>query len=435
MIIGCFNTVCLRADSESGESLSKASASTDGMLRDTTSSNVPAAVSDSCSSQIHIFMNPGSGGKKGAALSKAGIDGIQLLIEGQHVLIQVWDIRTGESGQKPGFQSISSHLQSSHCDAKIRIIAAGGDGTVIWTVSEAMAHKLDLSRVFFGTIPYGTGNDFSNSFGWGVSPPHNLLSHNMKELRELAKMWLQAETRSHDLWDIEVYLNPKGGRILQQDGKRKERKNPGPTFRKKMGNYFSFGPESKIGYDFDKRRTKSRGANKLVYALSGVKRLGRKNPKLADIVEKCFEGDKVLFSADASSDGSPQLVGDPMSLIFLNIKSFAGGLDLWPISKKPGIKGMESDIFDDQHSGDGKLEILSYQSFGAFAAEQFRFHWSSGNGHRIAQTRGPLKLVFKSSSKVKKIYMQIDGEYYAVEGLREISITHGVTVQVLFKKK
>jgi diacylglycerol kinase (ATP) len=431
MIIGCFSPQFYKA--EDGDSVMQSSSTASGSSLSTgVSESQPITNSANCSSQVHIFMNPGSGGKKGAALFKAGINGMKLLIDNAQVDIHVWDIRVGESGHKPGFQAVAAHLNSTMCS--VRVIAAGGDGTVIWTMSEGVAHKLDLNRVLFGTIPYGTGNDFSHSFGWGHAPPRKLLANNLRELRDLATHWLQAETKSHDLWEVTILLDPNGGRIMQQSGKRAQRKNAGPTFRKMMGNYFSFGPESRIGYEFDKKRTKSRFANKLVYAWSGAKRLGRKVVRLNDVVEKCYEGDRVLFSTEASGDSGPRLVGNPTSLVILNINSMAGGLDLWPIAHKSGLQGVDTGAFTDQMTGDGRLEVLSYQSFGAFVTEQLRNRATSGNGHRIVQTEGPLRIVFRPKHN-RKLYMQIDGEYYAVEGVTEIQVQHSVTVKALFRKK
>lgn len=48
----------------------------------------------------------------------------------------------------------------------VRIIVAGGDGTVQWVISEAITHNVDFERVVFGVLPIGTGNDFAASLGW-----------------------------------------------------------------------------------------------------------------------------------------------------------------------------------------------------------------------------------------------------------------------------
>ena len=46
-------------------------------------------------------------------------------------------------------------------------IVCGGDGTIMWVVSEMNKHKIDVMKVPLGVIPLGTGNDFSQYLGWG----------------------------------------------------------------------------------------------------------------------------------------------------------------------------------------------------------------------------------------------------------------------------
>lgn len=52
----------------------------------------------------------------------------------------------------------------------MNVIICGGDGTILWVVSEVMKAKIDPEKICFGIIPIGTGNDFSRSLGWGGSP-------------------------------------------------------------------------------------------------------------------------------------------------------------------------------------------------------------------------------------------------------------------------
>ena len=43
----------------------------------------------------------------------------------------------------------------------------GGDGTVMWVVSEIAKYKIDPEKVNIAIVPLGTGNDFSRNLGWG----------------------------------------------------------------------------------------------------------------------------------------------------------------------------------------------------------------------------------------------------------------------------
>jgi diacylglycerol kinase (ATP) len=43
----------------------------------------------------------------------------------------------------------------------------GGDGTIMWAVTEMTKANIDHSKVPMAVIPLGTGNDFSQTLGWG----------------------------------------------------------------------------------------------------------------------------------------------------------------------------------------------------------------------------------------------------------------------------
>jgi diacylglycerol kinase (ATP) len=46
-------------------------------------------------------------------------------------------------------------------------VICGGDGTVMWVVSELIKHKIQFKDSPLAVIPLGTGNDFSRCLGWG----------------------------------------------------------------------------------------------------------------------------------------------------------------------------------------------------------------------------------------------------------------------------
>ena len=47
------------------------------------------------------------------------------------------------------------------------MIICGGDGTVMWVISELTKYNVDTELTPLGIIPLGTGNDFSQYLGWG----------------------------------------------------------------------------------------------------------------------------------------------------------------------------------------------------------------------------------------------------------------------------
>ena len=64
-----------------------------------------------------------------------------------------------------------------------------------------------------GHLPFGTGNDFARSFGWGGHAPSKLIGTKKeptKYLRDHVPNYLNCETREHDIWAIEIQTHEGG---------------------------------------------------------------------------------------------------------------------------------------------------------------------------------------------------------------------------------
>ena len=84
-----------------------------------------------------------------------------------------------------------------------RVIICGGDGTIPWVLSEILNEGISLTRIIFGIIPIGTGNDFSRSIGWG-SKTVKVSRGNYRELSALVRQWMKAPIGHYDMWDVTV---------------------------------------------------------------------------------------------------------------------------------------------------------------------------------------------------------------------------------------
>ena len=67
----------------------------------------------------------------------------------------------------------------------VRVIAGGGDGTVMWVAEVMEKAEVDFRKVPIGIIPFGTGNDFSRVLGWGGYAPGGLDDEKHGKLKEL----------------------------------------------------------------------------------------------------------------------------------------------------------------------------------------------------------------------------------------------------------
>lgn len=396
---------------------------------------------ESCDQLIYLFVNPTSGGHEASTFTRTGVDYYHFGEPGHVSHIFISDIRTGEKGNKPGFKKLAKDSSVNSCvhpNNPVRVVVAGGDGTVVWAMEEAHRHGVDMTKVAFGTIPYGTGNDFGRVLGWGTSNPTNVFDKEMEVFKSLVRSWLQAEPKDFDLWEVTVEMSFRG-RIRKWKGDESvvvkdetKKRRPVKKLVKLMSNYFSFGVESQIGIEFDKRRTSSQTLNKGVYLMEGFKKMFTATSRIGDAVEHCYSNDRLVFTTDEEESNVPILRGNPVSLIFLNINSFAGGCDIWSESKYIGLNNHEPLSFTDQLFSDRKLEVLSYQTLVGFGWEQFRrlHKFIPSFGQRIAQVEGMATMSFKNDVNV---FAQVDGEFFHLERPKRITIRHKVTTKVLEK--
>lgn len=77
----------------------------------------------------------------------------------------------------------------SHDDMTERkvVLIAGGDGSLATTVkflrqSKIANQALIKGRISFVMLPFGTGNDGAQVFGWGISAEHEVWMQNLEEL-------------------------------------------------------------------------------------------------------------------------------------------------------------------------------------------------------------------------------------------------------------
>lgn len=320
----------------------------------------------------------------------------------------------------------------------IRVIVAGGDGSVMWAMSEVIGHGIDITRVAFGVVPFGTGNDFARSFGWGSSSDSGDVAKNgLHGLKKMIRSWLEASVCDFDLWEVDLHVDPESGTIQQVKSKVKRVLTDGGNsanltrLTKPMCNYFSVGIESRIGLGFDRNRKHSAFMNKLMYGWEGLKKSITSTPRVSEIVESVNADDRVILSM---TNEPPQVKGNPVSLIFINIDSFASGCDLWANAKRTAIQNLSEEEKKNlknlpQSVGDGKLEVLTYNSLVGLSSEQLPGF--KGNGRRVAQDSGPFEVRFRPDLENKRCYMQIDGEFYAVHKPVSVRIRHQHTVKVL----
>jgi diacylglycerol kinase (ATP) len=429
--------------------------------------------------EVIVIVNPTSGGNAAGEFLKLPAGGLEMDALGGRRKVRISGYSILDPG-KAGFLHLAEAVVKLKPDEHAWCIVAGGDGTVMWVIEEMFKHGVDVDKVNLGTTPFGTGNDFSNVTGWGTrgpSPGFLKEESGFSGMRRYVDAWLQAEPRPYDIWETSVrtMASEKAGFEFIQDGRKvctdkhidrhgiKRLGDGSFEMSKYVCNYFSVGLDARVGVGFDKLRAKSQAINKGVYGWEGAKKLlFKKKGVIGNVVDSLEElhfdsmldraakGHKsderaVVFKAGQQDDrdDNNMLMGNPVSLIFMNIPSIAGGLDIWKWSKSNmGITGPKDLLDCPQDFGDGKLECLSYRSGIGFYLEQLRAPTTiSGRGNRIYQGGEPLRLKFKSPSDVEfvkgtshckgRTYMQVDGEFFIVYEPHSLVVKHHAKVRVL----
>mmetsp|Transcript_96195 Transcript_96195/g.170787 ORF Transcript_96195/g.170787 Transcript_96195/m.170787 type:complete len:455 (-) Transcript_96195:40-1404(-) len=365
--------------------------------------------------QLFLFVNPGSGGNKGQVFLQAANPFKVDLDDGTKAALNIYSLLDGESGNKKGFHHLKQVIQSLG-GKPVRVVVGGGDGTVMWADTEATKHGIDTpTQVQFGIMPLGTGNDFSRVAGWGGNNPCNVEDNDWALLTRMVKQWMAAIPRPHDVWEVTVSVDESTGK-LTNIGKTKEEEDVGvnsKTFA--MINYFSIGQESQVGMHFDKHRTKSQTCNLFVYGLAG---LGQELrcwgvQHIGNVVANLYQGTKgkgTLILDSEGDAGEPELIGNPESLMFLNIPSYAGGkANLWQKDQPSGVEPAHPPeaIDVDQDPGDGRLECVTLPNIANIALDKLH-HFSS----RV-YSGGPYFLeFFKDDEADIHAFFEVDGEFY-----------------------
>ena len=167
---------------------------------------------------------------------------------------------------------------------QIKILIGGGDGSTVRFLEELIKEEINLSKCIFGTIPLGTGNDLSNSLGFGGE----IKVDGIFSIQVLLYKYFNATPTKLDIWKVNVKLDEHQGYIYDYDDSKKIQIL---DFKRSFVNYFSIGYDARIGFTFEPKRTSFRCYNKCIYGLEGFKRFicCKKNYGMTELFESFQE--------------------------------------------------------------------------------------------------------------------------------------------------
>lgn len=314
----------------------------------------------------------------------------------------------------------------------LRIIVAGGDGTVGWVLgiiaNMNMSHPPPIAP-----IPFGTGNNIHYSFGWG----RKNVGVDLNSVRQILIDVAKAKVVPVDSWlammrvpvsstdTLKHFTVPQPMHALDLPSSSKNKEDNMQTFGGRFWNYFSLGMDAQVAFSFHQKRKnnpnsfKSQLKNQSTYGMIGCAQ--------GWYCVRCFHPasrninhlGKIKYAKHNEEWQELALSPSIRSIIFLNLPSFSGGFDPWGhpshgTSMKRGLTESQVD--------DGILEIVG-----------FRDGWHgvsllcpNGHGTRLAQAH---RIRFEISD-VNHTYMRMDGEPW-IQPLPEkgsltiIEISHG----------
>jgi len=183
----------------------------------------------------------------------------------------------------------------------LRILVAGGDGTVGWILNAVeKINNLAEHTPPVAVLPLGTGNDLARVLGWGVSVDVDELPSFLDNIQHASTIYL-------DWWEMIAYTDKK---VEQR--------------RVSFSNYLGIGVDASIIMRFHDARESaphrfvSQIINKVWYGVMGG---------LEIFWRKCKGISKHI---QLSADGKPIALPEEMEgIIFSNIPSYGGGIHFW----------------------------------------------------------------------------------------------------------
>ncbi|GFP89722.1 diacylglycerol kinase 4 [Phtheirospermum japonicum] len=260
---------------------------------------------------------------------------------------------------------------------KLRIVVAGGDGTVGWVLGcLGELNKQDrLPLPPTGIIPLGTGNDLSRSFGWGGSFPFNWKSAIKRTLDKITTgpvvhldSWhvLISMPAGEEL-DVPHSLRPTEETPLDQEleveGQPPEKVS---CYQGVFYNYFSIGMDAQVAYGFHNLRNEkpylAQGpiANKLIYSGYSCKQGWFFTPCSSDPGLRSLKNILRIYAKKVNSSKWEQVPvpSSVRSVVALNLPSYGSGRNPWG-NLKPEY--LEKRGFVEAQADDGLLEVFGFK--------------------------------------------------------------------------
>jgi diacylglycerol kinase (ATP) len=314
------------------------------------------------------------------------------------VLKQFWSILESYEDQE---------VDAGYIKSNVRIIVAGGDGTVTWVLGTIASLGLNPSPPV-AIMPLGTGNDLSINLGWGKKFVESWVKTN--HIYDTLLQYNDAHVQSIDYWNMTA-MCPDSSFYNGLPHSVSIDENSPAIVRSKFWNYFSVGLDAEAAYNFHSLRenhprlASSRMMNQAWYSVftcgtgwfCGARPLER------------FVSVRVKDSPGSDWREVP-MPSSIRALVLLNLQTYGGGRDIWGLDNEKNLdrKHLKPPSYDD-----GLIEVVGFRNGWHTAMVMGEINSKSIHAKRLAQCSAielKLQVPAPHASMKKFLYMQLDGE-------------------------
>ena len=378
--------------------------------------------------RIFIFINPKAGSREGEKLLNMHIDRMRMRLDnGESVEVLFYDIMD-ELSRLRGMSGLKLYSKSN----KVRVVSAGGDGTPAWVIQEMIRVGVCLSSVYLIVLPFGTVNVLSRNLGWHKAVSTYQMVNSMIGFRKVVRVMMEGEAVKYDVWSVEIQVESAGFIEIQRKFKKGTSRvhltdKQGfdlKKVRRFMVSFFSIGLDGRIGFEFDKHRTRTRSCNVICYLLSGFENICcSRNPPITSFTSQfsTYESGNKEIIYDSHRDFVSQ---DAVVFMAINQHTFGPNYHIW--DRAANWEALMNPQWQPQSTFDELLEWLAVPSLGL----QLEIVKAIGiNALKMHQGRGPFHINFSKEELSSLLYMEIDGEYLSVYKPNQVilSLSHECT--------